>query len=59
MLVSVTELYIVTCTRIAQLKEEQTDLIYANEWEDVLLEGIHADLAQIWIFLAGNVIYCL
>lgn len=56
MLVSVTELYVVTCARIAQLKEEQTDMIYANEWEDVLLEGIHADLAQIWIFLAGNVI---
>ncbi|CAG9765141.1 unnamed protein product [Ceutorhynchus assimilis] len=54
MLVSVSELYISVCKRIEKLKIEQPNSNFISEWEDILLEGIHADIARIWYFLADH-----
>ncbi|KAF7277773.1 hypothetical protein GWI33_009194 [Rhynchophorus ferrugineus] len=52
MLVSVTQLYMAVCDRVMNFREEQCNENFVNEWDDVLLESIHADVALTWIYLA-------
>lgn len=47
------KLYVNTDNQIKKMKEQDMKSNYIDEWEDVLVESIHGDLAQIWFYLAG------
>ncbi|CAH0553483.1 unnamed protein product [Brassicogethes aeneus] len=49
---AVANLFICTEKQIQKLTEESENNNYVSEWKDVLVESIHADLAQLWLYLA-------
>lgn len=51
---AVVDLYVKTEEQICKLQQEYENHNFVNEWRDVLVESIHADLAQLWLYLAGN-----
>lgn len=51
------KLYVNTDTQIRLLKEKGVSNNYIDEWEDVIVESIHNDLLQLWLYLAGELNY--
>lgn len=51
---ALTTLYQATCNKIAKLKEANEESSRVQEWEDVLIENVHANLTKLWLFAAGK-----
>lgn len=54
MLSAVIDLYVNTDNRIKLLEEKGIRSNYIDEWNDVLMENIHCDLLQTWLYLADQ-----
>ncbi|XP_066152599.1 E3 ubiquitin-protein ligase listerin [Euwallacea fornicatus] len=52
LVVAIGELFIKTCEKIKKLKSEKSESNYVEEWEDIIVENVHSQLAQIWLFFA-------
>ncbi|XP_018571354.1 E3 ubiquitin-protein ligase listerin isoform X2 [Anoplophora glabripennis] len=52
LLIAVANHYISTDNQIKLMKEQELKSSYIDEWRDVLVESIHSDLAQLWLYLA-------
>nr|XP_023024069.1 E3 ubiquitin-protein ligase listerin [Leptinotarsa decemlineata] len=52
LLVAVVKLYVNIDSQVKKMKEQSIRISYIDEWEDVLVESVHGDLAQIWLYLA-------
>ncbi|CAH1975524.1 unnamed protein product [Acanthoscelides obtectus] len=48
----VVQLFINADNQIKGMKEDNVKSSYVSEWDDVLVESIHGDLAQLWLYLA-------
>ncbi|XP_050305694.1 E3 ubiquitin-protein ligase listerin [Anthonomus grandis grandis] len=54
LLVSVVNLYLAVCDKIEEFRKESINVSSLNEWDDVLHDGVHSDIAHLWIFLAEH-----
>lgn len=52
--IALTTLYQATCNKIAKLKQANEETSRVQEWEDVLIENVHANLTKLWLFAAGK-----
>nr|CAH7760823.1 unnamed protein product [Callosobruchus chinensis] len=50
----VVQLFINADDQIKTMKDQNMKSSYVSEWDDVLVESIHGDLAQLWLYLAGK-----
>ncbi|XP_050511017.1 E3 ubiquitin-protein ligase listerin [Diabrotica virgifera virgifera] len=53
-LCSVVSLYVNTDNKIKELKQKDVSSSFVDEWQDVLVESIHSDLLQTWLYLADK-----
>ncbi|KAJ8985103.1 hypothetical protein NQ317_019789 [Molorchus minor] len=52
LLSAIVSLFTNTDNQIQKIKEDNVKSDYIDEWEQILVESIHADLAQLWLNLA-------
>ncbi|CAG9822593.1 unnamed protein product [Phaedon cochleariae] len=52
LLVAVMKLYVNVDNQIKEIQNQSVKSNFIEEWKDVLVESIHCDLAQFWLYLA-------